>query len=326
MGAKKGKGFTLIELLVVIAIIALLVSILLPSLNRAKELAKRAACVVNVKGTVAALLAYGNERGKEMLPYAPTFTNTTGGHPPNHWNQAIGGFRNGYSPSPRPQDNVWSIDDPFHGIPERPFGVKHNISENYWLLLREEFLQPESLVCPSTDDTVDPIRGDAEVSMSTLKITDFWDFVPTDAKVSVKKKHLSYGLQNPYGENRPLSLSAPQGVPWVADSSPYVVSPATDPTLTGVGKLKSNVTVVDWSDANIPLEDKKAGGNSPNHSTEGQNVGFSDGSASWRDVANCGWDHDNIYSAAGGGSNYTNQKGECLQTSINGIQDSFIIP
>jgi len=323
MGARKGKGFTLIELLVVIAIIALLVSILLPSLNRAKALARRAACVVNVKGTVAALLAYGNEKGKEMLPFAPLPTTPIGTYAVGAWNQAIGRFRNGYSPPPQPLATppVWSIHDPFHKSPK----PKHNISENYWLLLRGEYLQPESLVCPSTDDTVDPIRAEPSEA-STLKITDFWDFVPADATFSIKKKHLSYGLQNPYGENRPLSLSAPQGVPWVADSSPYVESPATDSTLTLVGKLKSTVAVVDWGDANIPLDDKKAGGNSPNHSTEGQNVGFSDGSASWRDVANCGWDHDNIYSAAGGGSNYTNQKGECLQTSINGVQDSFIIP
>ncbi|MBN1942037.1 MAG: type II secretion system protein [Phycisphaerae bacterium] len=47
---KRSKGFTLIELLVVIAIIALLVSILLPSINRARELAKRAVCKTRIKG------------------------------------------------------------------------------------------------------------------------------------------------------------------------------------------------------------------------------------------------------------------------------------
>ncbi len=58
-------GFTLIELLVVIAIIALLVSILLPSLNRAQELAKRAVCSTNVRqiGTVMHMYA-GDYEGR----------------------------------------------------------------------------------------------------------------------------------------------------------------------------------------------------------------------------------------------------------------------
>ena len=46
---RAGTGFTLIELLVVIAIFSLLFSILLPSLNKCKELAKKISCQSNIK-------------------------------------------------------------------------------------------------------------------------------------------------------------------------------------------------------------------------------------------------------------------------------------
>ncbi len=60
---KKRRGFTLIELLVVVAIIALLIAILLPSLGRAKTLAKRTICLTNLRmiGVGTRAYASGNE-------------------------------------------------------------------------------------------------------------------------------------------------------------------------------------------------------------------------------------------------------------------------
>jgi prepilin-type N-terminal cleavage/methylation domain-containing protein/prepilin-type processing-associated H-X9-DG protein len=57
----KSKGFTLIELLVVIAIISLLVSILLPSLKKAQELAKRAVCSISLKNAGLAMNMYAED-------------------------------------------------------------------------------------------------------------------------------------------------------------------------------------------------------------------------------------------------------------------------
>ncbi len=58
---KLRTAFTLIELLVVIAIIALLVSILMPSLQKAKELAKDIVCKSNQKSVGTALFLYAGE-------------------------------------------------------------------------------------------------------------------------------------------------------------------------------------------------------------------------------------------------------------------------
>jgi prepilin-type N-terminal cleavage/methylation domain-containing protein len=63
------KGFTLIELLVVIAVIAMLLSILLPSLKMAKEYATRLRCANNLKSLGQTLHLYAQQY-KDFLPEA----------------------------------------------------------------------------------------------------------------------------------------------------------------------------------------------------------------------------------------------------------------
>jgi len=57
------KAFTLIELLVVIAIIAILAALLLPALAKAKQAARRAQCVTNLKQVVLAFKVWEGDHG-----------------------------------------------------------------------------------------------------------------------------------------------------------------------------------------------------------------------------------------------------------------------
>jgi len=74
------SGFTLVELLVVIGIIALLISILLPSLSRAREQGKQVKCLSNLRQLGMALVTYTNEN-KGRYPFHADI----GGMYPEDW-------------------------------------------------------------------------------------------------------------------------------------------------------------------------------------------------------------------------------------------------
>ncbi|HZZ43195.1 MAG TPA: prepilin-type N-terminal cleavage/methylation domain-containing protein [Tepidisphaeraceae bacterium] len=109
--AARRRGFTLVELLVVIGIIALLISILLPALNKAREASNRTVCLANLRQISQFLFIYAN-LNKDQIPLGCLATHVsvpTGEIEENNYFLSVAsGVPNGdYNPDPTgPQLNI----------------------------------------------------------------------------------------------------------------------------------------------------------------------------------------------------------------------------
>jgi prepilin-type N-terminal cleavage/methylation domain-containing protein len=78
-----GGAFTLIELLVVISVIAILISITIPALGRARETSRRAKCLANLRSIGTGFQMYLNGAGKGIFPYVNPLHGTPSPTHPN---------------------------------------------------------------------------------------------------------------------------------------------------------------------------------------------------------------------------------------------------
>ena len=164
---KRSRGFTLIELLVVVAIIALLVSILLPAVGRARELAKRAICTSQLKGLSSAFAIYRSEN-HDLFPLTSNAYQIPGGTFTTTDNAGQGGA--------------------FADYPNSQLGTAPQ--QAFWALIIRTLSQEKVFVCPSTSDSVAK-RVDA--NGVALNGVHAYGFLATN-NVS---NNISYGIQFP---------------------------------------------------------------------------------------------------------------------------------
>ncbi len=264
---KRFKAFTLIELLVVIAIIALLISILLPSLSRARELSKRLVCGANTKGIGTSAKIYANENQEKWM--APPFSKKTDGDGIDYLctgnpdaSPCVGFQRERESTSETANSGGAAG------------STALSVTRAYWIMVRSGDITVKQFLCPSAPDNEDP----------TENLDLYYDFTAYE--------NISYGYLVPFG---PRDTQPREGMDnrqaLAADKGPHYLQNDLDASTRGPGGqgLRVDSSPKDWR----PFNSANHGGNG---NGEGQNVLFADGHSSFIRTPLGGIDSDNIYS------------------------------
>jgi len=157
------KGFTLIELLVVIAIIALLVSILMPSLAKAREMAKRAGCGMNMSNAGKAIAIYKASYEDQFPGFASGLVDIGTGTGTNRDKE-----------------------------PGKLGTAKYSTTAAMFLLMRDGSQSPKTFICPSVNnqDLEDPLPQVTAATAGDLTKGDYYYDFSTS-------KNVSYGWAAP---------------------------------------------------------------------------------------------------------------------------------
>jgi prepilin-type N-terminal cleavage/methylation domain-containing protein/prepilin-type processing-associated H-X9-DG protein len=296
----KKKGFTLVELLVVIAIIAMLLAILMPALNRVRQLANRLVCSTNLSGIGKAMLAYTTDYHEEF-PYIQS----TGGGTASTWGAQLQGMDWDVLPA--------NVTTGLQALTKTP------VTSALYLLVKYSDVSPGAFVCKAssqqkfelTTNSADSTKQNYSSRIqNAIQAWDFGSSTATGCGPGYKGPwdYCSYSFQQPFrvtastGSNggtpkglRASNTSMPS-LAMMADASPWFVRGqlATADSTNGPYLLVAG----DWnSDSGEVNKEKVKLANSTNHGKDGQNVLYGDGHVSFETTPLCGIEKDNIYTA-----------------------------